>query len=191
MPRVEDVVVELAGELGAVVRLDHVDAEGEARQEVVEELDRGLLVAAREDLEHPQAGAVVDGRELVEPLALRSDGSDELDVDLDAVPRLGLLVALPALLTALVPLRAGQPVQVEAAEDLPDTGRADGDLVVALEVHRDLLRAEVVTLAQVHDLADDFGAGGPRAIERAGGPFAQALLTLLLVATEPLAERCG
>ena len=34
------------------------------------------------------------------------------------------------------------------------------DVVVALEVHRDLGRAEVVVLAQVDDLADHLGPGG-------------------------------
>ena len=42
-------------------------------------------------------------------------------------------------------------------------GVADLDVVVALQVHRDLLRAEVVVLAQVDDLADDFGLGRVRA----------------------------
>ena len=38
-------------------------------EEVVEELDGGLLVAAGVDAQHPETGAVVDGGELVEPFA--------------------------------------------------------------------------------------------------------------------------
>lgn len=59
-------------------------------------------------------------------------------------------------------------VHIQAFEDPPDPGRADLDLVVPLEVDRDLVGPEVVVLAQVDDLADDllpgcFGADvGPR-----------------------------
>jgi len=48
----------------------------------------------------------------------------------------------------------------EPLQDAPHDGLADLDLVVALEVHGDLGRAEVVVLTQVDDLADDLGAGG-------------------------------
>jgi hypothetical protein len=51
--------------------------------------------------------------------------------------------------------------------DAPHAGVADVDVVVALEVHGDLGRAEVVVLAQVDDLADDLDVGGARADQRA------------------------
>jgi hypothetical protein len=41
--------------------LDHLDRERELGEEVVEELDGGVLVAAGIDPQHPQLGAVVDG----------------------------------------------------------------------------------------------------------------------------------
>jgi hypothetical protein len=75
-------------------------------------------------------------------------------------PGSGLLIALPAPVVALVALGGGQPVQLQPLEDPPHTRGADLHLVVALEVHGDLGRAEVVVLAQVDDLADDLGAGG-------------------------------
>jgi hypothetical protein len=116
-PPVQDVVVELAGEFGAVVGLDHLDWEGELGQEIVEELDGGLLVAAGIDAEDPEAGAVVDGGELVVALAGGADGGDELDVDLDLVAGLGFLVAFPPLLMALVSLRGGEAVEVEPFQE--------------------------------------------------------------------------
>jgi hypothetical protein len=62
---VQDVPVEAGAELDAVVGLDDLDAEGQAFQHVIEELDGGLLVELGVDPQDPQAGAVVDGGELV------------------------------------------------------------------------------------------------------------------------------
>jgi hypothetical protein len=64
---------------------------------------------------------------------------------------------------ALVALGGGQPVQLQPLEDAPHARGADLDVVVALEVHGDLGRPEVVVLAQVDDLAHDLGSGGPGA----------------------------
>jgi hypothetical protein len=82
------------------------------------------------------------------------------------------LVALPTFLVRLVPLGAGQPVHLEPLQDSPHPGLGDLDLVVALEIHRDLQWAEVVVLAQVHDLADDLLGGGVGAVMRALGSVA-------------------
>ena len=85
-----------------------VDPERELLADVVEELDRGLLVAAVVDPQHSQPGAVVDRGELVVArLAGACEGFDELDVDLEAVTGSLLLVALPAALEGLVALRTG------------------------------------------------------------------------------------
>jgi len=61
---------------------------------------------------------------------------------------------------ALVALGGREAVEVQALEDAPHARGADLDVVVALEVHGDLGRAEVVVLAQVDDLAHDLGPGG-------------------------------
>jgi hypothetical protein len=61
-----------------------------------------------------------------------------LHVDLDPVTR-GLLVALPPVDVAAVPLGGGEPAHVQALEDPPDPGGADLDVVVALQVHGDLV----------------------------------------------------
>ena len=63
---VQHVPVKRRGELRTVVGLDRLDGERQLGQDVAEELDRGLLVVARVDLEDPQPGAVVDRGELVE-----------------------------------------------------------------------------------------------------------------------------
>jgi hypothetical protein len=97
----------------------------------------------------------------------------------------GLLIALPAPIVALVPLGGGPPVQLQPLEDPPHAGAADLDLVVALEVHRDLGRPEVVVLAQVDDLAHDLDMGGPGADQRPLGPVPQAFDAMGLVAAVP------
>ena len=129
-------------ELRTIVSLDDLDLEGEPFEQVVEELDGGLLVTSRIGPQHPDPGAVVDGGELVVLLAPRAaDGLDELHVDLDPLARELLLVALVALLVALVALRGRESRHPELVEDPPDARRADPDVVVALEVHGDLVRA--------------------------------------------------
>jgi hypothetical protein len=55
------------------------------------------MVAGVKHLEHAHPGAVVDGGELVEPVARTGNALEELDVDLQAMARLGLFVPLPSL----------------------------------------------------------------------------------------------
>jgi hypothetical protein len=56
-------------ELGAVVGLDDLDPEREFLEDIVEELDRGLLVVVGIEAQYPDAGAVVDRGVLVVLLA--------------------------------------------------------------------------------------------------------------------------
>lgn len=115
-------------------------------------------------------------------LSRNADRFDELDVDLDAVAGQLLLVSGVAPVVALVALRGGQPVQAQPLEDAVDDGAGDVDVVVPLQVHLDLHRAEVVVLPQVDDLVNDVGVGGVRAVVRRAGAVAQALDAFLLVA---------
>ena len=82
---------------------------------------------------------------------------------MDSVSGQGLRVALPPVDVAPVALGGGKPAHVQAPEDPPDPRGADLHVVVALEVHRDLVGPEVIALAEVDDLAEDLGLGGVRA----------------------------
>jgi hypothetical protein len=101
----------------------------------------------------------------------------------------GLLVALPAAVVTDVALGGRQAVHVEPLEDAPDARWRHVDVVVAGQVHRDLVRPEVIVRPQVDDLADDLGVGLAGAVVGPAGPVAQALLAVLLEAGEPLVER--
>jgi pantoate kinase len=62
--------------------------------------------------------------------------------------------------------------------------QGDRDVVVAGEVHLDLLGSEVVVGTEIDDLGDDFGRGGEGAHLGALGAVAQTVETQLLVVTE-------
>src|SRR4051794_27371275 len=98
---------------------------------------------------HPKSGAVVDRGVLVVALAAARSGGDrlnKLDVDLHVMTGPLLLVALPPSCVTLVALRSRQSIHSQPLEDSPHTRRADVDVVVALQVHPDLQRPEVVML---------------------------------------------
>jgi hypothetical protein len=154
---------------------------------VVDERDRGLLVAARVGAQYPQPGAVVDGGELVElaPPALLAERLDELHVDLQLVARALLLVASPTAVVALVALGGRESVHLESFQDPPHPGVADRHVVIAGEVHGDLGRAEVVLLAQPDDLLDHLGPGHPRRAVRPAGTFLQSVQAGGLVTAPP------
>jgi hypothetical protein len=60
--------------------------------------------------------------------------------------------------------------------------------VVAVEVHGDLVRTEVVVLAQIEDLADDLLSGGVGAGVGTARAVAKSLLAELRVPPAPLVE---
>ena len=103
--------------------------------------------------------------------------------------RLLLLVALPAFTVALVSLRRRQAVEVGPIEDPPDPGRAHGDVVVPLEIHRNLLGPKVVVLPEVDDLAYHLGLGRVGANQGPTRPFTKAFWPELLIPTQPVVER--
>lgn len=120
--------------LGTVVCMDRLSPERQPLQHVVRELDGGLLVVPRADAQHPDAGAVVDGGELVVLLGGDTwDRGDELDADLHLVAGLGLLRALPALFVALVALVGRQTVHTQAVEHPPHARFGHLDVVIALQ----------------------------------------------------------
>jgi hypothetical protein len=76
--------VEVGLEFGAIVGLNDVDAEGQPPEDVIDEFDGRPLIAGVVDLQHANAGAIVDRRELVEPPAGAGDPLKKLDVELAA-----------------------------------------------------------------------------------------------------------
>jgi hypothetical protein len=141
------VPVELRAELGAVVRLHELDAERQAANDLVGEVDRRRLVARVVNLEHPNARAVIDGRELVEALLRPGDALEELYVHLQTVTGLRLLVALPAPLVRLVLLIRGKPTKAVFLENALHCRGRDANAVEALHVIANPTGTEVVVLA--------------------------------------------
>jgi hypothetical protein len=97
------------------VGLDDLDPERQPLQDVVEELDGRGLVELGIYAQHAQAGAVIDGGELVVLLRLGStcQRPDELHVELDPVAGQWLLIALPPAVVALVALGGREAVELE------------------------------------------------------------------------------
>jgi hypothetical protein len=92
-------------------------------------------------------------------------------------------------MVTLVALGARESAHVQPFEDPPHAGGGDLDVVIALEVHRDLVRPEVIVLAQIDDLAEDLGPRGVRARVRPARRVPEALDPVLLVAAQPLVVR--
>ena len=112
--------VKVGLEFSAIVRLDHMDAERQAAEDVVDELDGRALITGIVDLEHANPGAIVDRRELVEAPAGARNPLEKLDVDLQPMSRLGFLVARPAMRMPPVLLIGWQPVHAVAAQNSMD-----------------------------------------------------------------------
>ena len=161
---VQQVPVERRAELLAVISLDTLHGEGQPGQDVADDLHRDALVAAGAGAQDPLPGAVIDGGELVVPLALAglAQRLDERHIDLELVAGPLLLIPFPAPLVALVALGGWQPVHAQPPQDPPDARGAHLHVVVALQVHRDLGRPEVVVPAQPDDLLDHLSIGGLR-----------------------------
>jgi hypothetical protein len=83
--------VEVGLELCAVVRLDYEHSERKPSDDLVQKADGGLLVAHVVDLQHSDAGAVIDGGEVVVAFPGARNPFKEFDVDLQSVSRLWLV----------------------------------------------------------------------------------------------------
>jgi hypothetical protein len=94
-------------------------------------------------------------------------------------------VAFPFGVFAFVTLRRRQAAQPDLVEDPPNPRRADREVVVALQIHRDLLRPEMVLLVQPEDLLYHLRLGRIRRVMRSAGAIPQALLAFVLVALQP------
>jgi len=111
---------------GVVVGLDGVDGEGERGEGILDESFRGIGGHFLAELDEAQAGAAVDGSELVESFAFDEVG-DEFDVELEEV------AGARDDEEAAVAFRAGFSASGEAVlfEDSAD-GEGRGDLFEAL-----------------------------------------------------------
>ena len=76
---------------GASARLARPMRKGEPPKNLVDETDRGSLVAGLVDLEHSDECAVIDGGEQIETPFRARDPLEELHVQLPAMSGLGLL----------------------------------------------------------------------------------------------------
>lgn len=137
--------VERLPEFLPAIGLDLLDLEWQLRKHVIDELDRGPLVVTWVRTQDPDAGAVIDRGVLV--VALLSSGLperfDERHIDRQGMARALLLVTLPSCLSALVALGGGESVQSDLLQESPDSRGADREIVIAGQVHCDLVRPEV------------------------------------------------
>ena len=150
-----DVPVELGLELVPIVRPHFPNSEWEAFDDVVDEQDGIYLGVPVVDFEGPDAGGVVNGGVLVafDRLPVFSTEDQELDVDLDLMPRHFLLVT--GRVDLAQPRPSWEPVQAIALEDTGCAGSGDLDVMVAGKIPDDAHGSQVVGLAQVKNLLDD------------------------------------
>ncbi|HUW77945.1 MAG TPA: hypothetical protein VMV52_04255 [Candidatus Nanopelagicaceae bacterium] len=86
---------------------------------------------------------------------------------------------------ALIALGGRQAIEFELLEYPPDSRVGDGEIVIALQIHRNLLWTKVVVLAQVDDLSHHLRAGGVRRVLRRPGALTQPLRAFGLKTTLP------
>src|SRR5689334_5964270 len=114
--------VEAGLELSPIVGLDDQDPKGQPSNNLIHEADRRSLVARIVDLEDSYSRAIVDGGELIQALLGAGDPLKELDVQLQAMPGLGLLIAQPGASFRPMLLIGRQPVQAVANQDAMHRG---------------------------------------------------------------------
>ena len=146
--------VEARLEFGAIVRLNHTDAERQAAPDFVEELDGRPLIAGVVDLEDPDPRAIVNRRELIEAGPGAWDPLEKLHVELQPVPGLGLLVALPSLARNSALAMGRQVIESVANQGAVHRGARDLELVKSSQVCGNPARPKVMALAQVKNLGD-------------------------------------
>jgi len=138
-------------------------------EHVIDGANRRALIARIVDLEHADARAVVDHRELIEPFPCARNALEEFHVHLQSVARLRLLIPLPALRMRPILLIRRQPVQPVPHEDAMHGRHGHGQVMKALQIVGGLAWAEMVGLTQVQDLAHDLArCRSRRSMRRAG-----------------------
>jgi hypothetical protein len=149
------VPVEVGLELCAIVRLNHEHSEGKASDDLIHEADSCLLVAGIVDLEHTDARAVIDCRELIETSLRARDSLEEFHVDLQTVSGLWLLVSIPRAPCRLSLLIGRQAVHSITDQYPMHCGTCHVHVVEAMQVAGDASRTEPVALSQIQDLRNN------------------------------------
>jgi hypothetical protein len=167
-----EVPMELRLELGAVIRLHDVDAEGYAPKYCIDELAGRALGARVVYLQDANPGAVVDGGELIQPSVRSRDSLQELHIELQPMPRLRFLVPLPSFAVRLMLLIRWQPVYSMPLQDAMHRGAGDLDEMNALSIRGDAGWPKVRVLAEVENLAHHLASNRSRRLVRRPWPIA-------------------
>jgi hypothetical protein len=156
---------------------------------LVQESNGCALIAGIVDIQDSDTGAIVDGSELIQPFSRPRDALEELHVHLQAVSRLGLLAAFPALTVRLVLLIRRKPAHFVLDQD-PKYGRACYlCLMKALQAGSNSSSPEVIVLSQIQDLADYRTRGAPRRVTRCAWPDRQTSFTKFIETLLPEVKR--
>src|SRR5581483_2141797 len=177
--------VEAGLELRPIVGLDDQDPKGEPPNNLIHKADRRSLVARIVDLEHPDARAIVDGSELVQTLLRAGDPLEELNVQLQAMPGLRLLVALPSASPGPMLLIGRQPVQAVANQDAVHRRACEAHLVKALQIISDPTWPKVIELSQVENFGDHLPRSRPGGAQRYTGTITQSGFAVCPVSRSP------
>jgi hypothetical protein len=166
-----------------------VDAKWEPTTHFFDESNGGVLITPVVDLEDTNPGAIVDGRELKQPLLRTGDPLEKFDVQLQPMPGLRFLVALPAFPVRLMFLIRGQSRHAMPGENAVHGRGRYCHLVKPPEIVPNPASAEMVRLPEIQNLADDLGRGGSRRPPRRAGSIAEACVAVFGVAPLPFVKR--
>ena len=147
-----DVPVELRLEFMTVVGPDLFDAERELLDDMVDEIDRAGLCVLLVDFERPNAGRIIDGRELeaTDFLACIISKRQKLHVHLDVMAGNLLVVALCVDLPHTGAAR--QAIDTVSPQDTRYSRVRDFDAVIARQVPDDPHWTEVVFASEMKNL---------------------------------------
>ena len=182
------VPVEVGLELCSIVRLDCQHSEGQSTNHFIYETDGRLLIADIVDLQHSDARAVIDRRELVQAFLGQSDSFEEFHVDLQTMARLRLLIAIPGTSCWLTFQIGWQAIHSIPAQYAMHRRTGHVYLVEAMQIALDSGRSKSIALTQVEYLRYDRSGGCPRAMKGCPGSIAQTRLTMALVPGFPFVE---
>lgn len=137
------------------------------RENIINKLNRRLLIALVIDLQYTQPRTVIDRCVLIVPPSRSGDSLKELHVDLDPVAWFGLFISFPSLFMPFIALILGKAVQIKLLQDPPDPRGTDGNIMISQQIHLDLPRTKVIGLPQIDDFRHNFLFRCSRTVVRA------------------------